>query len=187
MLKMTRTDPLLRQEVEGGHRLGSFSYHTGPSEPRTTLPSRRPASIRLESVFDHKTSQGVRWHFVPPLPWVDDPPVVPHPDVRAVRRRRPDPRGTHFSPFYRHSVLSTTGCIYTRAAPCDHARAARAPRSALRPPTVQSTRMATAHHTHTSSALVFNRMHHARGRARPPTRRDKDASLELPGRLTRLP
>jgi len=26
-------DSLLRQEVEGGHRLGSFSYHTGPSEP----------------------------------------------------------------------------------------------------------------------------------------------------------
>ena len=31
-LVATRTDPLLRQEVEGGHRLGSFSYHTGPSE-----------------------------------------------------------------------------------------------------------------------------------------------------------
>ena len=29
-------DPLLRQEVEGGHRLGSFSYHTGPSEPQLT-------------------------------------------------------------------------------------------------------------------------------------------------------
>jgi hypothetical protein len=46
------TGSLLRQEVEGGHRLGSFSYHTGPSEPRTTLPSRRrPASIRLGIVF----------------------------------------------------------------------------------------------------------------------------------------
>ena len=32
----TRTDPLLRQEVEGGHRLDSFSYHIGPSEPQLT-------------------------------------------------------------------------------------------------------------------------------------------------------
>ena len=33
-----------RQEVEGGHRLGSFSYHTGSSEPRTTLPAAQPTT-----------------------------------------------------------------------------------------------------------------------------------------------
>ena len=30
-----------RKEVEGGHRLGSFSYHTGPSEPQLTRLEQR--------------------------------------------------------------------------------------------------------------------------------------------------
>ena len=41
----TRTDPFLRQEVEGGHRLGSFSYHTGPSEPQLTSSGRATRAI----------------------------------------------------------------------------------------------------------------------------------------------
>jgi hypothetical protein len=67
----------------GGRRRAStwhsFSYHTGPSEPRTTLPSRRPASIRLESFSVRKTSQGAsmaRRRLHPDeLPWAAALPI----------------------------------------------------------------------------------------------------------------
>ena len=50
-----RTDPRrLRQEVEGGHRLGSFSYHTGPSEPQLTSSGRATHAEWLSST--HQTT-----------------------------------------------------------------------------------------------------------------------------------
>ena len=55
-----RTDPRrLRQEVEGGHRLGSFSYHTGPSEPQLTSSGRAThaewLSVRRDSALRSST------------------------------------------------------------------------------------------------------------------------------------
>jgi len=40
-----RTRSFDTQEVEGGHRLGSFSYHTGPSEPQLTSSGRATRAI----------------------------------------------------------------------------------------------------------------------------------------------
>jgi len=50
----TRTDSLLRQEVEGGHQLGSFSYHTGPSEPQLTSSGRATRAEWLSSTHGTK-------------------------------------------------------------------------------------------------------------------------------------
>eukprot|EP00964_Phaeocystis_antarctica_P112431 scaffold76597_cov29-Phaeocystis_antarctica.AAC.1 len=39
------TDPLLRHEVEGVHRLGSLGYQVGPSEPHLTTSGRATYTI----------------------------------------------------------------------------------------------------------------------------------------------
>ena len=39
-----RTRSFDTQEVEGGHRLGSFSYHTGPSEDRASYDAAQPTT-----------------------------------------------------------------------------------------------------------------------------------------------